>query len=361
LAGAETEGAQEAGASDASDASGDPDAASDDAGSAASSLSLTLNASGRVALSGGAVDLRTRAFQCLLGRELSGAPALHAALLRDCASVFCETSFWLGAGARPRCALESLARDVFEFHARSAQFDAACSGAEWWVQLRRVGDESAGPEDIGFHWDKDEDLVDSHGLNVHPQVSTVTYLAARGAPTLVLDGTEPGLEYGDLNAVRRPVLGAHLSRPVLGKHLAFDGHLLHGAPKALSPPEDRGTLRCTLLVNVWLNHRPTGVEVFPDDALPQLALAAGALSLGLRHEGLVLPAKVLAGRGRGASQQLAFPFGPSGWEHVLRLALPPLADLSADHGAFDLVLARGTARVEPGAPPEPRRSKRLRA
>ena len=38
---------------------------------------------------------------------------------------------------------------------------------------------------IGMHWDKDEDLVDQQGINIHPHLSTVTYLSDAGAPTLV--------------------------------------------------------------------------------------------------------------------------------------------------------------------------------
>lgn len=44
--------------------------------------------------------------------------------------------------------------------------------AEWWCQLREGGDDH-GKETIGFHWDKDEELLDEAGLNVFPQLSTV--------------------------------------------------------------------------------------------------------------------------------------------------------------------------------------------
>ena len=92
-----------------------------------------------------------------------------------------------------RCSLERLAKDVFDFHTKGCHFDPQRSCAEWWVQVRG-GDKTAGkkkgraatadddgrvfkaPTGIGFHWDKDEDLVDQTGVTVCPQISTVTYL-----------------------------------------------------------------------------------------------------------------------------------------------------------------------------------------
>ncbi|KAJ1488074.1 hypothetical protein T484DRAFT_1784257, partial [Baffinella frigidus] len=74
------------------------------------------------------------------------------------------------ASDAPRSALEALAQGIFKEHAKHAAFDPARSGVEWWVQVRRAGQRE---EDIGMHWDKDETLVDSQGLNVHPQAATV--------------------------------------------------------------------------------------------------------------------------------------------------------------------------------------------
>lgn len=49
------------------------------------------------------------------------------------AEVFTEESFWLGAQQKPRCALERLALDLFNFHTKAAvgSFDVGRSGAEW--------------------------------------------------------------------------------------------------------------------------------------------------------------------------------------------------------------------------------------
>ena len=66
-----------------------------------------------------------------------------------------------------------MAREVFAFHTLGAQFEASKSGAEWWVQRREAGDKE---ESIGWHWDKDEYAVDNYAVNIHPHISTVTYL-----------------------------------------------------------------------------------------------------------------------------------------------------------------------------------------
>ena len=91
---------------------------------------------------------------------------------------------WLGADAMetPRCALEEIAAAVFKHHTKDCEdFDPETSGVEFWVQSR------GSRQSIPLHWDKDEELRISHGLYVHPHLSTVTYLT-KGAPTVVFDG-----------------------------------------------------------------------------------------------------------------------------------------------------------------------------
>ena len=100
--------------------------------------------------------------------------AARRTLLADCAEAFTARAatkrkgpyssgetYWLAADAEPRCALERLAKHVFDAHVgdaverfvaneSSAQpFDASRSGAEWWTQVVDIDDE------IGVHWDKD--------------------------------------------------------------------------------------------------------------------------------------------------------------------------------------------------------------
>jgi hypothetical protein len=75
----------------------------------------------------GADELDYR-FRCgMLRMSLSEA----AVLREDCSMVFpLNTSNWLAATAEPRCALEQLARGIFEEHTRGVKYDKAISGAE---------------------------------------------------------------------------------------------------------------------------------------------------------------------------------------------------------------------------------------
>ena len=226
------------------------------------------------------LDVRTKVATNALPR------AAAADLVGDCEAAFVGDSFWLGLDAQPRCALEHLARAVFFAHARGCarRFDKAKTGAEWWVQLRRDTDERAGervnplnpddanhPAGVSFHWDKDESLVDAYGVNVHPAVSTVTYLGDTGAPTMVADKTPPVM-YEELEAFRGAIGNAVLSHPEAGKHLSFDGRMLHGAPRELA--REGSGLRATFLVNVWLGHKPADVEPFPEEALGEFRAAS---------------------------------------------------------------------------------------
>jgi hypothetical protein len=173
---------------------------------ASASASVAIDANGRVA-GADALDFSFRSFpRFLLLRDDDDAgdprDGFRAkALLRDATRAFVGESFWLAADAAPRCALESLARAVFDRHVPAdvlrafqqtnadearfgdGRFGGGC-GAEWWTQVRRVDDECR--EAVAFHWDKDEDLVDDFGVVVHPLISTVTYLTSSGAPTVVL-------------------------------------------------------------------------------------------------------------------------------------------------------------------------------
>ena len=317
-------------------ASEDGESASEDGESESEELELTLAEDGRVAcpiLPHLRLDA-FRSFPTLLPTGLqpaavspgegasAGASLMLDRLVSDCRSVFTARAasrsqyssgetFWLGADATPRCALERLARRIFDLHTAPASeawratrgekvkdkgkdadpdpyplpFDPATSGAEWWTQVLDPRDE------IGLHWDKDYGLEGSN-LNVHPHVGTVTYLCHGGAPTLIVRKDTPVFYSesvdGPLGASLAPEGGhggggivngdanAFVSWPAVGKHVAFDGRWLHGAPTELAAAgEDADNHpRVTFLVNVWLNHVPSTATPLPDDV-------AGALSSDL--------------------------------------------------------------------------------
>ena len=101
--------------------------------------------------------------------------------------------------------------------------------------------------------------VDLQGINIHPHISTVTYLTGDGAPTLVCEQRSP-VSYDQVPDAFGPIPQAWLSYPLAGKHMSFDGGLLHGAPNALAPLQS-ANMRVTFLANVWLNYHPAGLEV----------------------------------------------------------------------------------------------------
>ena len=253
--------------------------------------------------------------------------ARRRALLADCGEAFTARAakkregpyssgetYWLAADAEPRCALERLAKRVFEAHTREAAaalaaeadagagsgtagFDPRRSGAEWWTQVVDVDDE------IGMHWDKDYAL-EAADVNVHPQIGTVTYFSSAGAPTFFARKRTPTFFREsvagafedfetDRDAAFRRVKPRHsnadafLSFPAFGKHVAFDGRWLHGALPELSqknekPPSASAAARAaprgetrkkrvTFLVNVWLNHVPSTATPLPKRTLRRMA------------------------------------------------------------------------------------------
>lgn len=139
----------------------------------AGALTLALDADGRVEGTGPACGLDYSS-PC---RVLRFEPPLPDAALEG-ARAECEQlariskqTFWVpAAGGAPRCGLEALAAAVFAAHAGSARFNPARSGAEYWVQVKRVGPTSDCAIDL--HYDKDEELAEAFSVGVYPQLSS---------------------------------------------------------------------------------------------------------------------------------------------------------------------------------------------
>ena len=245
---------------------------------------------------------------------------------------------------------------------------------------------------------QDEDLVDTQGLIVTPRVSTVTYLTDSGAPTVVLERETPIASGGDTipdgTAGGAPLYGpisrASVSYPVRGKHFSFDGRWLHGALASLRA-EDGGR-RLTFLTNVWLGHKPVGIEELdqavsdtlsdmPEEQLleeaartrarggeggegPQARAAATNGNAGSGHSDgdgrfLRLAAEVPLRLGVrrdceacGELESESHTFGPSGVEHTLTIPVPTEACLAwraAGHHSIAIAFGRGaTATLEKG-------------
>lgn len=178
----------------------------------------------------------------------------------------------------PECFLEAFALAVVKWHMARLSVHLGSDptfGAEFWVQVRDPD------EPLATHWDCDEYLKSDTGEHIPPFLASVTYLTSDGAPTAVLpvaaDKDGAAIPQGNT---------AFTSFPIRGKHLCFDGRLLHGAP--YDGPEDscgspdqhadhERRLRATILVNLWINHRPRRVDRLPADIVTALRAESAAV------------------------------------------------------------------------------------
>ncbi|KNC55763.1 uncharacterized protein AMSG_11191, partial [Thecamonas trahens ATCC 50062] len=255
-------------------------------------------------------------------------------LLADAVEVFVDESFFIAADAAPRVWLEAFAKHVFNAHTARAglrpgiDYDPAASGAEWWVQIRHPPspDRSACRHDepdnsIGFHHDKDEELIDAGiPLNLTPHLSTVTYVSDAGAPTLVLPIACPP-DYGEEDSVYGAYASGWAVYPHARQHMVFDGRLLHGVPADMVPSTAPASTRCTILVNIWLDYTPTGLRALPQDAVDALDLLSvdDGPTLAL---GEATPATDLVLASVADLQTRSYTHGNTGTEHTLTLSLP---------------------------------------
>lgn len=301
---------------------------------------------------------------------------LQDQLIQSCRMVFGykkNPSFWVGAFSRTQTLLDRFALDVFWFHVARLQLSkndvkayGRTAGAEFWVQRRRA-DQPLHERGMDWHFDKDEELEDQEDIVVTPVVGTVTYLSSSGAPLVVL--SQPTLcrtGFG-LDLCENEGLVAYVTKPVLGRHVAFDGGLLHGCPAKLA---DEGE-RLSLLVNVWLEHRPICVS---STASHSALMRAGALldEAVCANQGTAFDAghslRLEEQRAEGAvaagARQLAVDFGP--WR-VNGICVPPELQLgqknenSQSPGPWALHHQCGDVCLElPEALAPPRQSKKTR-
>lgn len=163
---------------------------------------------------------------------------------------------------------------------------------------------------IDLHYDKDENAATYFSCGIFPALSTVTYLSdIPSLPTVVFDNiiSDP---------VGRAIPSYAVSYPRPCKHIVFEGNLLHGAPQASVSTDDdidsdeeemkveisdcgmnttdplptkspnittatttttttntgvvNDQKRVTFLVNIWVNHKPSGINPLPEAILHSL-------------------------------------------------------------------------------------------
>ena len=309
-----------------------------------------------------------------------------APLLSDCRATFTATSvqesgddeagalgvssgetYWLGATEAPRCGLEKLAREIFDFHAKRLGFEAGrdfnpdCSGAEWWTQCIE------GDAEIGFHFDKDYSLEENSGLDLFPHLGTITYLTGaseRQAPTLIVEHAPTRQKQGEsdddgegespYSTCASGVRKAWLSSACPGKHTCFNGRHLHGAAEPLAKVfaqkpveaeaepkskkqrvsktqkkeqevEEKNGLRVTFLVNLWFNWKPLGSDPLPDAVASEMSLKGdGPLSFGVpgADESLSLTWSCHGEASAAEPAYLRRRFEQRGKTHILEVPLP---------------------------------------
>ena len=140
---------------------------------------------------------------------------------------------------------------------------------------------------------------------------------------------------------------ANASFPESGKHIAFDGRMLHGAPEELakSAPE-RGYLRVSFLVNVWLGYKPRGIVDFPESELEPLGLGRALSEKELRsiRANLVDASRDFdVVRVDENAEALEFKFGETGTEHSYCVCLHRASE-DCNAGVLALGFGKGSGR-----------------
>ena len=215
---------------------------------------------------------------------------------------------WLGASDKPRCTLEAAALEVFTYHIARFQLQAELgpsSGVEWWV--RKCANDRAwwgGYEERsrarskpgvnmdqgqGLGYNTDEGLYNAFATAISPALGTITHLSERpGLPASAVFLKSVHTPDAD------PIKQCLVAQPRLGKHVCFNGALLHGTSELLACSQKVGPapsldvdpllgLSYTLHVNVWVHHRPVGIEPLPQPVLDELRGEPEGNQLGLQQ------------------------------------------------------------------------------
>ena len=202
------------------------------------------------------------------------------------------------------------------------------------------------------------------GVYEPPFLSTVTYLSDCGAPTVILPVWHPACpQPQSVTSLAQQGDVATVSFPRVGKHLVFDGRRLHGCPAgfellddeatdgagAVAPPHAR--VRVSLLVNVWLGHRPLLCEPLADAWLADLGPTAALdkLPCELAEPGALIAELHAPARCDGQGQAGGHGQGQAGGvdgELAAWCGLPARfrAQLAAHGRAFSTLRVRGVNR-----------------
>lgn len=299
--------------------------------------------------------MATKAFYSVLKRDES-----LSNVLIDCEQAFnCRNipskkqdysvgaTYFLKACDSPKCNLEQLAKQVFEFHTKGMDLDTSNSGAEWWTQVIDSRD------DIGFHWDRDYGAEEVDGTHIYPNLGTVTYLSDLGGPTLVFNKT--GTTDSSV-----PIIGQvdsfTASKPLMCKHITFRGTLLHAAPSDLTELDednsDAGSEgsddsdgssdadavnRVTFLVNVWINHIPSQSKRFPTKQLSKFQKYNKEITMSFENPPPSSASSFVALNAASCTRTKKWKFTNSDTNYEVHVPLPDVDTTKAIFGAHDMI------------------------
>lgn len=149
----------------------------------------------------------------------------------------------------------------------------------------------------------------------------------------------------------------------IGKHVSFDGRYLHGCPAALSAQLPSGDgVRMTFLVNIWLNWKPLGPEIFPSEHLGLLSNIHGDIfSFGeverqhvdAQEKTYHVIDSIDKSCGTLELEHYTAYYGPNAWDETISFDWPAIASMrsriaDSGHTSFCLQYADGRgASVSP--------------
>ena len=132
---------------------------------------------------------------------------------------------------------------------------------------------------------------------------------------------------------------AHISKL---KHLSFDGELLHSISPQLADPSSSTGARVTLLVNIWLQHKPVGVQPV-GTMLAKLMCPLNALHSRIEDD---CGAAVVVGAVDDDMATSLVSFGLTGTEHKVKYRMPQHAIRNMKQHLLKVVFEEGLALIE---------------
>ena len=133
---------------------------------------------------------------------------------------------------------------------------------------------------------------------------------------------------------------AHISQL---KHLSFDGELLHSINPHLADPSGSTGARVTLLVNIWLQHKPVGVQPV-GTMLAKLMCPLDALHSHIESDGC--GAAVVVGAVDDDMATSVVSFGLTGTEHKVKYRMSQHAVRNMKQHLLKVVFEEGLALIE---------------